>query len=91
MVGLNTKTIVCWITSEEMIRKSAKGAHAKIRHSAKYPAMEEKHVTEYQEMQKKGIKVKVQWFKLRSKKPLNALSPGENFQFFAGWFIAFKS
>ena len=47
MFGLNTKTIVCWITSEEMIRKSAKVAHAKKRHSAKYPAMEEKHVTEY--------------------------------------------
>ena len=90
MFGLNTKAIIRWITSEEIIRKSAKGAHAKKRHSAKYPAMEEKHVTEYQEMQKKGIKVKVWWFNLRSNKPLNFLSSVENFKFSAGWLNAFK-
>ena len=44
--SLNTKTILRWITSEEIIRKSAKGAkHAKKRRPAKYPAMEEKLVT----------------------------------------------
>ena len=91
MLSLNTKTILLWINSEEMIRKSAKGAkHVKKRRPAKYPSMEEKLVKEYREMRKKGIKVKGWWFKLRSKQLLDVLSPGENFKFSAGWFDAFK-
>ena len=48
MFSLKTKTILRWINSEEMIRKSAKGAkHVKKRRPAKYLAMEEKLVKEY--------------------------------------------
>ena len=91
MFSLNTKTILRWISSEKTIRKSAKRSKlAKKRRPAKYPAMEEKLVTEYRELWKKGIKVKQWWFKLRSKRLLETLSPGEHFKFSAGWFDAFK-
>ena len=55
MFSLNTKNILCWINSKEIIKNSAKGTkHVKKRCSAKYPAMEEKLVKEYQEMQRKN-------------------------------------